>query len=96
MPSIEKVYLARHRNLSDLPSDHLINYSALPDKLSQSKAPTYYSLYIIFCFRLQDKESDSSGFQHTIDTLSNENTNLNHQLAKLNEDLENAHEDLKS
>ena len=45
VPWIEKVYLARRSNLSGEPKANPINYAAEPDKLSQSTAPTYYSIY---------------------------------------------------
>ena len=45
VPWIEKVYLARRSNLSGEPKANPINYGAEPDKLSQSTAPTYYSVY---------------------------------------------------
>ena len=51
MPWIEKVYLARRSNLSGEPKANPINYGAEPDKLSQSTAPTYYSIYpVAFIF----------------------------------------------
>jgi hypothetical protein len=50
VPWIEKVYLARRRNLLGEPKANPINSGAEPDKLSPSTAPIYYSIYPVTVF----------------------------------------------
>jgi len=55
VPWMEKVYLARRRNLLGEPKANPINSVAEPDKLSTSKALTCYSIYPVISLNNKKK-----------------------------------------